>query len=198
MNQQPPFEDQIQWRGHYWQDGQKHTMHFKHMMMDVHGNLSGHGHDDAGEFHINGNMSNNWLNCNKQYSTYCVNYRGQCLDHSGWFRGNWQIPGDCGGNFELRCDLPHWTGSYWQGSQRNDMAQDLSVTQKGVYGQGWDSEGFFVIRGECSGHDVYFRKQYVGKHHVDYYGKYHNHGRAKVEGHWELDGEQNAFELHQY
>ena len=122
MNQQPPFEDQIQWRGHYWQDGQKHTMHFKHMMMDVHGNLSGHGHDDAGEFHINGNMSNNWLNCNKQYSTYCVNYRGQCLDHSGWFRGNWQIPGDCGGNFELRCDLPHWTGSYWQGSQRNDMA----------------------------------------------------------------------------
>ena len=70
----------------------------------------------------------------------------------------------------------------------------MSITQQGVYGQGTDVVGFFVTRGECRENgDVLFRKQYIGAHSVDYYGKYED---GKVRGMWVLEGESpEHFEL---
>jgi len=139
-------------------------------------------------------MKDGWLEFQKDYPSWIVKYRGQCTDNSGWFRGDWEIPDNCGGTFEIRCDLPRWTGHYVQGGNKNDMALDMSITQQGVYGQGWDVNGFFVCRGWCKEDgECVFRKQYMGKWAVDYYGEYKN---DQVTGHWELNGENpESFEL---
>ena len=63
----------------------------------------------------------------------------------------------------------------------------MSISTGGVYGQGWDQIGFFVCRGEVKGSHVYFRKQYVGQHSVDYWGEFHgtdHHGHGNVNGNW--------------
>ena len=194
----PPVNDQIKWKGHFWQDGDQYEMHFANMVLDVSGEVQGHGSDDVGPFTLHGHMQNGWLTFHKKYPTHSVNYSGQCTDNSGWFRGNWEIPGDCGGNFEIKVDLPRWKGYYNQDGQHH-MEQDLSITQQGVYGQGWDDIGFFICRGECHGNgQVAFRKQYVGQHYVDYWGQWTDagHGHGKVDGHWCVQGESGGETFH--
>ena len=71
----------------------------------------------------------------------------------------------------------------------------MSITQQGVYGQGYDEVGFFICRGQCHGNgQVVFRKQYVGQHYVDYYGQWQDngHGHGSVDGHWVLEGEGHS------
>jgi len=184
----------IKWSGHFWQNGNQYEMFFQSMSLDVDGSISGYGSDAIGEFSLQGTMEDGWLVFKKQYPAHFVNYRGQCTDNSGWFSGNWEIPGDCGGEFKIRCELPRWDGYYIQGGNQNDMSLDMTITQQGVYGQGWDVNGFFVCRGECRADGVViFRKQYMGKWYVDYYGEYHGN---RVTGHWELNGENpEPFEL---
>merc|ERR1719433_1082116 len=120
--QAPPVNDAIKWSGRFWQDGDAYEMYFANMVLDVSGAVSGSGSDDVGNFSLAGSMSDGWLEFKKQYEAHFVNYRGQCNDNSGYFRGNWEIPGDCGGNFEIKCDLPRWNGYYVQGGEQNNMA----------------------------------------------------------------------------
>jgi len=190
----PPVNNEIKWTGQFFQNGEPFEMELKHMIMDNNGAVTGEGSDAVGDFTIEGAMNDGWLEFKKQYEAHFVNYRGQCTDGSGVFNGTWEIPGDCGGDFNIKCDLPRWSGYYVQGGAQNDMALDLSITQEGVYGQGSDVVGFFVCRGECrSNGDVLFRKQYVGAHSVDYYGKYED---GQVRGQWVLEGESpEPFEL---
>ena len=72
--------------------------------MDVnqHG-IAGHGSDEIGSFSVRGEVNGNSLAFAKLYwGSHTVFYRG-VLD-SGWrgIQGEWQIPGDSYGNFELR------------------------------------------------------------------------------------------------
>ena len=64
----------------------------------------------------------------------------------------------------------------------------MSISTAGVYGQGHDKVGYFVCRGEVQGSKVYFRKQYIGAHSVDYWGEFHahghHHGHGSVDGNW--------------
>jgi len=194
LSRAPPVNNEIKWQGHFFQNGEKYDMELKHMILDNDGTVSGEGSDNVGDFSIQGQMTDGWLEFKKQYEAHFVNYRGQCTDDSGWFSGTWEIPEDCGGDFSIKCELPRWSGYFVQGGNQNDMALDMSITQEGVYGQGNDVVGFFVCRGECrSNGDVLFRKQYVGAHSVDYYGKYED---GQVKGQWVLEGENpEPFEL---
>merc|ERR1712226_1525066 len=190
----PPVNNEIKWTGHFFQNGDKFDMELRHMIMDNSGTVTGEGSDGVGDFTIEGAMNDGTLEFKKQYEAHFVNYKGQCTDGSGVFNGTWEIPDDCGGEFSIKCELPRWSGYYVQGGAQNDMALDMSITQEGVYGQGSDVVGFFVCRGECrSNGDILFRKQYVGAHSVDYYGKYED---GKVRGQWVLEGESpEPFEL---
>jgi len=46
----PPVAQEIKWTGSYWQNDQKNEMHFRNMVLDVSGEVSGAGDDAAGEF----------------------------------------------------------------------------------------------------------------------------------------------------
>merc|ERR1711879_355226 len=136
-----------------------------------------------GQFKLHGGFNNGWLGFVKDYGGWKVNYNGKA-NPDNVFRGNWEIPGNCGGDFEISVRIPRWTGHYEQGGNHH-MEMDLSITANGVYGNGYDDVGFWVARGYCNGNEVGFRKQYVGQHFVDYKGTYHGHsGDARVEGHY--------------
>ena len=88
----------------------------------MNGHVSGDGSDAVGGFSLNGQLQNGWMHFKKHYhGKHTVDYKGQCHDNSGWFRGNWEIPGDCGGNFEIKVELPRWKGNYVQGGQHHPM-----------------------------------------------------------------------------
>jgi len=199
VERQPPVNN-IKWKGHYYQDGDKHEMVLRHMILDNEGNVSGSGSDDAGEFTLEGTMTNGVLEFKKQYPEYFVNYSGMCKDDNPQlFQGNWEIPDNNTGEFEIECHIPKWKGYYKQGGEKKDMQLNLSISQDGVYGQGTDVNGFFVCRGEMKDNgEVLFRKQYLGKWFVDYYGQYKegSDNHVKVKGHWSLQGETpEEFEL---
>ena len=119
--QAPPVNDPIKWKGAFWQDGDRYEMYFQNMVLDVNGNVHGNGSDDVGPFSLHGTMQDGWLAFHKKYPSHSVEYRGQCNDNSGYFRGNWEIPGDCGGNFEVKVDLPRWVGYFKQDGDKYDM-----------------------------------------------------------------------------
>ena len=118
----PPPPGVCEWKGHFYQNGQQFPMHFRHMCLDMNGHVTGDGSDAVGGFSLSGQLANGWMSFVKQYhGKHSVNYNGQCNDDSGWFRGTWQIPGDCGGNFEIKVELPRWKGNYVQGGHKHHM-----------------------------------------------------------------------------
>ena len=142
-------------------------------------------------------MANGVLQFKKQYSDYFVNYSGTQGNGENKFHGNWEIPNDCTGEFEIECVIPQWNGSYKQFGESHKMQLNLSISNDGVYGQGTDEVGFFVCRGQFDNGQVNFRKQYIGQHCLDYAGQYTDLGnnKANVKGRWAFEGDGDEFEL---
>ena len=83
-----------------------------------------------------------------------------------------------------------------QQGQRNEMQLEMDVCQNGVYGQGSDKFGSFVIRGQLQGNQLNFVKQYNGAHQVVYQGTLVAQGdQWIVNGNWMIPG--NATETFQ-
>jgi len=191
---------QVRWSGRFWQGGEANEMWFNHMIMDQNGIIKGNGSDAVGQFNIAGNCSSNG-NCeiNKQYhGAHIVYYRGQ-MDNQGWIKGNWEIPGNCDGTFELKVDQPNWAGFFMQGGNRTDMQFGLCISGSSVTGNGCDSVGAFSVSGrydQGSG-DIDFTKYYYGAHSVNYKGKQHKeHGNDVIRGDWCIPGNcSDKFEL---
>merc|ERR1712072_1581428 len=143
---------QVKWSGRFWQGGQANEMWFNHMIMDQHGKISGNGSDAVGGFSLSGHCSQNGhTEIHKTYhGAHTVIYRGQ-MDNDGWIRGNWDIPGNCNGTFELHVDQPSWNGYYQQGGQKHDM--NFTKYYYGAHsvqykGQHHKEHGTDVIRGD--------------------------------------------------
>ena len=190
---------QAKWAGRFEQGGSWNEMHFNHMMLDQNGNINGNGSDAVGGFSLTGNMQGSQMQINKQYhGAHTVHYNGQ-MDNQGWVRGGWNIPGNCQGQFELKLDVPHWTGSYSQGGQKHPMSFGLAINGGDVYGNGVDGVGAFGCKGtynQGSG-QMTFTKFYYGQHQVQYRGQHHNqHGTQNIKGEWCIPGNSwDHFEL---
>jgi len=183
------------WTGWFAQNGQKSNMHFENFQIDFNGSIWGHGADQIGKFNISGkmNMQNNHFTFHKQYvGQHNVVYQGSM--NQGLMVGKWSIPGNCQGNFQIRCDSPSWSGCFWQGGNRQNMKLDLQVSQHGVFGMGFDQVGSFMCRGSTNGSQVQFAKQYFGQHTVFYNGEWHGNN---IKGMWQIPGNcQGKFQLH--
>merc|ERR1712226_641542 len=184
---------QVRWSGRFEQNGGWNEMHFNHMIVDHSGTISGNGSDTVGQFHLDGHMAmNGQTTINKHYPTHTVHYRGT-MDAHGWIRGNWDIPGNCNGQFELKVDQPWWSGWFEQNGQQNPIEFGLSVNGNLVTGSGADGVGCFSVHGnynQGNGH-MNFTKYYYGAHTVQYTGQHHQaHGGATIDGHWSIPGQQ--------
>merc|ERR1712072_231071 len=191
---------QVKWSGRFWQGGQANEMWFNHMIMDQHGKISGNGSDAVGGFSLSGHCSQNGhTEIHKQYHVaHAVIYRGQ-MDNNGWIRGNWDIPGNCNGTFELHVDQPSWSGFYQQGGTRHNMNFGLCISGSSVFGNGFDGVGAFSVSGrydQGSG-NMNFTKYYYGAHSVQYKGQHHKeHGTDVIRGDWCIPGNSwDHFEL---
>ena len=180
----PPFNAQISWRGRFEQDGQWNEMQFQNMVLDLDGRLWGNGSDVIGQFELKGTRHGQQVTINKHYhGAHTVHYNGH--EQQGHITGNWNIPGNCQGQFELQMTAPYWQGQFHQDGTGYPMSMQMTVSQESVFGSGCDEMGYWIARGYCQGGKVYFRKQYNGAHFVDYQGDY-NHGHIK--GTWEIPG----------
>merc|ERR1712046_369981 len=100
---------EVEWTGWYKQGGQKHNMHFQNFQCDSNGSIWGHGSDNVGTFNISGkcNWNKSGFTFHKQYyGAHTVIYKGRI--QKGFWTGNWEIPGNCGGTFQIRCNCPKW------------------------------------------------------------------------------------------
>lgn len=188
---------EVEWTGWYKQNGFKHDMIFTNFQCDSAGNIWGHGVDDVGSFNIAGRVKwdNTGFKFSKQYyGAHTVVYKGNIQNGSTW-AGKWHFDGD-GGNFQLRCNVQKWKGAFWQNGQKNKMVLDMKVDNYGVYGNGHDKVGGFIIRGDVSGKNVSFYKQYFGAHTVLYHGQM-NGARTDIRGGWQIPGNcKGKFHLH--
>ena len=174
----------VGWKGHYIQAGQRDDMRFNHFQIDFNGAISGSGSDTAGQFNLQGRLTGTSVQFVKQYpGSHSVNYNGQI--HNGVITGQWTIPGNCDGTFELRQDAPQWRGFFMYNGQQQPMGLRLNVQKPYVYGVGEDENGGFTIRGQYDGSNMNFIKQYHGKHSVQYAGQVqHNGQNSVVTGFW--------------
>jgi len=183
------------WKGWFAQGGSKTNMHFANFRIETSGKIWGSGSDNVGNFQISGNMKphNQRLSFHKQYQgAHTVEYKGRM--EGNHITGNWEIPGNCSGNFNMRLDAPRWEGAFWQNGSPTQMVLDMAVSQQGVSGYGQDEVGCFTIAGETQGNHVNFVKQYWGKHAVHYSGQWHG---QQIEGEWQIPGNcQGHFKLH--
>lgn len=189
---------EVPWSGWYKQGGQKHNMYFSNFQTDANGNIWGHGSDDVGTFNISGKvnyMNNKKFTFHKQYyGAHTVIYKGNIKQGTNLWVGKWEIPGNCNGNFQLCVKAPKWKGAFWQQGNKTQMQLDMIVNNHGVYGNGYDSVGQFIIRGDVHGSHVNFYKQYMGAHTVLYSGELHNNN---IKGHWQIPGNcEGKFHLH--
>ena len=88
-----------------------------------------------------------------------------------------------------------WEGYWLQGSSRGDMVFEKMTVDNGVVeGMGSDGVGEFEIKGTHDKDGVKFVKQYIGKHAVEYEGKFVNEG--VIEGKWSIgEGCTGEFKL---
>jgi hypothetical protein len=78
--------------------------------------------------------------------------------------GNWEIPDNCGGKFQIKCFLPKWKGWSKGDGDKNDMEMYLKFIPGNVWGFGHDHNGRFYMRGYLDPNHglVSFSKSYVG------------------------------------
>lgn len=183
------------WKGWFKQNGQKTNMHFQNFRIETNGKIWGSGSDNVGAFQISGSMkpNNQRLSFHKQYQgQHTVIYKGRM--EGNHIVGNWEIPGNCSGNYNISLDAPRWEGAFWQNGQPTQMVLDMSVTGQGVCGYGSDAVGCFTLAGETHGNMVNFVKQYWGAHAVHYSGQWHG---QQIEGEWQIPGNCGGhFKLH--
>merc|ERR1712166_818942 len=165
---------------------------------NMQGQIWGHGSDAVGTFNISGkcDFSHTGFTFHKQYhGAHTVIYKGRIQNGNLWM-GNWEIPGNCEGKFQIRCKAQKWKGAFWQGNQKNVMQLDMQVNKSGVYGNGHDDVGGFIIRGDVHGSQCNFYKQYYGAHTVLYHGQL-NGAHSDMRGNWNIPGNcQGKFHLH--
>lgn len=182
------------WSGWYEQ-GNRQNMHFDNFQIDLQGSIWGHGSDGQGHFNISGkmNMNNKVFKFHKQYQGgVTVIYQGQA--QGAFLAGQWSIPGNCQGKFQIKCNAPRWTGAFWQNGMQNNMHLDMQVDHFGVSGSGSDNVGCFLVRGQTQGNIVTFVKKYYGQHEVFYQGKWKGNN---IQGVWQIPGNcSGKFQLH--
>ena len=84
---------------------------------------------------------------------------------------------------KIQCD------GWWEqaGYGRQPMTSLIIEFEKGqLAGSGEDIVGRFVLNGQIQGTNIGFRKQYVGKHAIDYHGT--SDGEGGYFGDWSFDG----------
>jgi hypothetical protein len=193
-NQQTMQSWCVPWSGHFMQNGQKTNMHFQNFQIDLNGNIWGHGSDNVGNFNISGRMNNNgsFKFVKQYYGQHAVTYQGRC--QGAYLSGQWVIPGNCQGTFQIKLNAQRWSGCFWQNGQRNNMFLDMSVSNYGVSGQGSDNVGAFTVRGQCQGGSVSFAKHYWGQHTVFYNGHWQGNN---IKGNWQIPNNcDGKFQLH--
>ena len=88
-------------------------------------------------------------------------------------------------------------GKYYQFQQAFDMFFDFFSLREGrVSGQGNDVIGHFTIAGNYDNDGrVFFTKQYIGQHAVEYIGhlSFDNDGRFRIQGQWKIDDQTDQF-----
>jgi len=191
-------EWEVPWTGWYKQGMQKHDMNFNNFQCNNQGQIWGHGSDENGTFNISGkcDFSHTGFTFHKQYhGAHTVIYKGRIQNGNLWV-GKWEIPGNCEGKFQIRCKAQKWKGAFWQGNQKNVMQLDMQVNKSGVYGNGHDDVGGFIIRGDVHGSQCNFYKQYYGAHTVLYHGQM-NPAHTDIRGNWQiLNNCGGKFHLH--
>ena len=88
-----------------------------------------------------------------------------------------------------------WKGNYSQGGQKSEMKFNNFQFNfgGGIFGSGSDQVGQFNINGSCAPNgEVNFKKQYVGKHTVDYKGKFNG---TAIDGNWSVSGLTGPFHI---
>jgi hypothetical protein len=77
--------------------------------------------------------------------------------------GKWEIPDNCGGNFQIKCHLPKWSGWSKDDGDKHDMEMYLKFIPGNVWGFGQDHDGRFYMRGYLDPNHglVSFVKSYV-------------------------------------
>jgi len=169
-------------------------MRFDDFQIDFAGDILGHGKDEVGRFNITGKMNfikNNFAFYKQYIGQHTVVYKGKL--QQGIMAGNWEIPGNCKGDFQIRCDAPRWSGCFWQGGNRSDMHLEINVGS-GVFGTGHDEVGSFIVRGDANGSNIQFAKQYFGAHTVLYNG--YREGN-NITGVWQIPNNcDGKFQLH--
>jgi hypothetical protein len=138
------------WSGWFEQDGSQTDMLFEWMQLNADGTVYGEGSDPVGAFTLIGTVGDAGdVAFVKQYEgAHAVNYNGQLT--GGNIAGNWEIPDNCGGTFELNLSsdyVENWTGWFEQAGENTDMALDIHIDETGVFGMGADPVGNFSVRG---------------------------------------------------
>lgn len=172
-------------RGWYAQFGNKNSVDFYNFQVDENGWVRGAGSDGVGEFDIGGQLQGKHFVFNKTYrGAHNVVYRGKVK--KGVWAGTWEIPGNCDGVFNLVPSFQKWKGNFSQFGNKTPMFFNrMYIGESGVFGNGSDDVGVFVIRGYKSDNTVCFAKNYIGQHTVFYMGEVHG---KKLKGSWSIPG----------
>merc|ERR1712194_871889 len=152
--------------------------------IDLNGNISGAGQDPIGQFSIVGTDSGATLSDssdsrssdsegNSHEKSYEINFVKQyagahAVVYMGHFdgkkiTGKWEIPDNCNGKFQIKCNLPKWKGFSKEDGEKNDMEMYLKFRPGHVWGFGQDEESRFYIRGYLDPNHglISFVKSYV-------------------------------------
>jgi len=193
---------EIEWSGWFDQDGNQTEMYFDRMFIDFDMQIYGSGSDTVGAFSISGTWGEDGaVSFVKQYEgAHAVNYNGTFITPTK-ISGNWEIPDNCSGFFELNVDLEAWEGTFYQGEAGNPMQLMIDLDENGIWGRGSDDVGNFLIKGDWIDGVIRFAKKYIGAHVVLYTGAVDEAGSgffgSSITGKWEIKGNcEGTFELH--
>ena len=183
-----PKPDQFQsnsvWQGYYEQDGEQHPMTWMSFQARAGEVVRGKGHDDIGEFVLQGWVEGNGLaHFEKQYlGKHLVMYDGQINGKE--IDGTWALE-ELRGSFHMSRANKTWRGQYHDENGEHEMVIDhLNIFNNQVKGNGRDDVGEFTINGDWSPNgQVAFVKQYIGQHNVHYEGTYDG---VRVQGQWKI------------
>jgi len=146
--------------------------------------VRGKGHDDNGEFALQGWVEPNGLaHFEKQYlGAHKVMYDGQLNGKE--ISGTWALE-EYRGSFQMARANKVWKGIYKQDDEDHEMIIDhLNIFNNQVKGNGSDEVGDFTINGDWNPNgQVAFVKQYIGQHNVHYEGTYDG---VRVQGQWKI------------